>query len=123
MSEQNIKPEYDLTAEEISLVNAGKVHELEDKYLEQAPTFMTGEINPLTHEVYDDTNDVIYAEQGRVSAAHDKAAAVKKTVGKMYEEAYAANADPEAPEYHYTEQKKLVQKSKASKLLGKLVRR
>lgn len=137
----SIRPEYNLTAHEIDIVNQDRVHALEQERLGRFPVD-TSQPNYLptavsqkmaiagsSHNVILDFDHAQDEVMGALTAANDYAYGVKHKVDQMYEEAYAANSHPEGPAKYFEVQKKQHEelagssRSRLTKLLGRLLTR
>jgi len=137
----SLRPEYDLTAHEIDMVNQDKVHVLEQERLGRFPVDTSAavylptevskkmEIAGSSHNAILDFDHAQDEIMGALSSANSYAYGVKDKVNQMYEEAYAANACPEGPTKYFEilnkQHEELARslRSRFAKFLGQLVAR
>jgi hypothetical protein len=125
-------PEYNLTAHEIAMVNAGQVHVLEQERLSKypggtKPEYLNEEESQKQGVASSGYNDILDFEHaqgellGAMSAANDYAYGVKRKVDAMYKEAYAANAHLDGPDAYFDAQRKSQEKQSGS-IKGRIAR-
>jgi hypothetical protein len=121
-------PEYNFSAHEIAMVNAGTIHVLENDWLkstgnawvrEPRPYVSTEESDRLSvaGSSYDTILDFDHAQEpamNALTAANSYAYGVKRRVTAMLDEADAANTYPDGPAKYFEDQKREMEKSNKS---------